>query len=158
MSGKPVTKQQVNLYMSYLKDHKQTTAAAQTGISERTARRVELGKHTTSKQPRVYRTRKDPFNGAFEQHLVPLLNADPELQLMTLLEQLDTLMPVKFGHNYLRTLQRRVKKWLATEGPEQEVTFRQKYMPGFMGISDYTWMNKLEISIAGEAFYHKLFF
>lgn len=66
-------------------------------------------------------------------------------------------MPGKFGHNHLRTLQRRVKKWLATEGPEQEVIFRQKYMPGFMGISDYTWMNKLEISIAGQVFSHKLF-
>ena len=157
MSGKPITKQQVNLYMSYRKDHKQTTSAAQAGMSERTARRVESGKHSTTKLPRAYRTRKDPFNGAFEQHLVPLLKADPELQPITLLDHLDTLMPGNFGHNHLRTLQRRVKKWLATEGPEQEVIFRQKYMPGFMGISDYTWMNKLEISIAGEMFSHKLF-
>ncbi|WP_070375682.1 IS21 family transposase [Colwellia sp. PAMC 20917] len=157
MSGKPITKQQVNLYMSYRKDHKQTAAAAQSGMSERTARRIESGQHSTTHLPRVYRTRKNPFNGAFEEHLVPLLKADPELQPITLLDQLDTLMPGKFGHNHLRTLQRRVKKWLATEGPEQEVIFRQKYMPGFMGISDYTWMNKLEISIAGQAFSHKLF-
>src|SRR5690606_35206283 len=157
MSGKPITKQQVNLYMSYRKDHKQTAAAAQSGMSERTARRIESGQHSTTHLPRVYRTRKDPFNGAFEEHLVPLLKADPELKPITLLDQLDTLMPGKFGHNHLRTLQRRVKKWLATEGPEQEVIFRQKYMPGFMGISDYTWMNKLEISIAGQVFSHKLF-
>lgn len=157
MSGKPITKQQVNLYMSYRKDHKQTTAAAQAGISERTARRIESGKHTGTNKPRVYRTSKDPFDGAFEEHLVPLLKADPELQPITLLDQLDALMPGKFGRNHLRTLQRRVKKWLATEGPEQEVIFRQKYMPGFMGISDYTWMNKLEISIAYKAFAHKLF-
>lgn len=157
MSGQPITKQQVNLYMSYRKDHKQTTAAAQSGMSERTARRIDSGQHSTENNPRIYRTRKDPFNGAFEEHLVPLLKADPKLQPITLLDQLDTLMPGKFGHNHLRTLQRRVKKWLATEGPEQEVIFRQKYMPGFMGISDYTWMNKLEISIAGQAFSHKLF-
>jgi len=157
MSGKPITKQQVNLYMSYRKDHKQTTAAAQAGMSERTARRIESGQHSTNKQPRHYRTRKDPFNGAFEQHLVPLLDADPELQPITLLDHLDTLMPGEFGRNHLRTLQRRVKKWLATQGPEQEVIFRQTYVPGLMGISDYTWMNKLKISIAGETFAHKLF-
>jgi hypothetical protein len=157
MSGKTITNQQVNLYMTYRKDRKQTTAAAQAGISERTARRIESGQHTTTKQPRVYRTRKDPFDGMFELHLVPLLKADPKLQPITLLDHLDTLMPGKFGHNHLRTLQRKVKKWLATEGPEQEVIFRQQYQPGFMGISDYTWMNTLEISIAGEAFSHKLF-
>ncbi|WP_220471612.1 hypothetical protein [Colwellia sp. BRX10-4] len=139
------------------KTHNQAVAAAQSGMSERTARRIESGQHSTTHLPRVYRIRKDPFNGPFEEHLVPLLKADPELQPITLLDQLDTLMPGKFGHNHLRTLQRRVKKWLATEGPEQEVIFRQKYMPGFMGISDYTWMNKLEISIAGQAFSHKLF-
>jgi len=96
MSGKPITQQQVNLYMSYRKDHKQTTAAAQAGMSERSARRVESGEHSTTKLPRAYRIRKDPFNGAFEQHLVPLLKADPELQPITLLDHLDTLMPVFF--------------------------------------------------------------
>lgn len=157
MSGKPITKQQVNLYMSYRKDHKQATAAAQAGMSERTARRIESGQHSISKQTRTYRTRKDPLDGSFEEHLVPLLKADPALQPITLLDYLDTVMPGKFGHNHLRTLQRRVKKWLATEGPEQEVIFRQKYMPGFMGITDYTWMNKLEITINAEIFEHKIF-
>ena len=157
MSGKPITKQQVNLYMSYRKDHKQTIAAAQAGISERTARRIESGKHSTIQQTRTYRTRKDPFNGAFEEHLVPLLKSDPELQPITLLDHLDSIAPGKFGRNHLRTLQRRVKKWLATEGPEQEVIFRQKYMPGFMGISDYTWMNTLNVTLAEEVFEHKLF-
>ena len=85
MSGKPITKQQVNLYMSYRKDHKQTAAAAQSGMSERTARRIESGQHSTTHLPRVYRTRKDPFNGAFEEHLVPLLKTDPELKPITLL-------------------------------------------------------------------------
>jgi hypothetical protein len=71
MSGKPITKQQVNLYMSYRKDHKQTTAAAQAGMSERTASRIDTGQHSTTKQPRAYRTRKDPLDGAFELHLIP---------------------------------------------------------------------------------------
>ncbi len=81
MSGKPITQQQVNLYMSYRKDHKQTTAAAQAGMSERTARRIDTGQHSTIKQPRAYRTRKDPLDGAFELHLIPLLKADPKVSV-----------------------------------------------------------------------------
>jgi hypothetical protein len=60
MSGKPITQQQVNLYMSYRKDHKQTTAAAQAGMSERTARRVESGEHSTSKLPELIEHVKIP--------------------------------------------------------------------------------------------------
>lgn len=157
MSGKPITQQQVNLYMSYRKKNNQIIAAAQAGISERTARRIDSGKHSTSKMHRNYRTRKDPLDGAFEDHLVPLLSNDPELKPVTLLEHLDSIMPGKFGRNNLRTLQRRVKKWLATEGSDQEVIFRQHHIPGEMGISDYTWMNKLNITINEEAFPHKLY-
>lgn len=157
MSGKPITKEQVKLYMSYRAKHNQITSAAKAGISERTARRIESGHHSTYKPPRHYRTRKDPFNGAFEKYLVPMLEEDPQLQPITLLEYLDEVEPEKFGRDKLRSLQRRVKKWLATEGPEKEVIFRQKHMPGVMGISDYTWMNKLNITIAGEHFPHKLY-
>ncbi|MFT5707198.1 MAG: hypothetical protein ACI9ES_001489 [Oceanospirillaceae bacterium] len=60
-------------------------------MSARTERHVELGEHSTTKVPRAYRTRKDPFNGAFEQHLVPLLKADLELQSISLSDHLDTL-------------------------------------------------------------------
>jgi len=50
------------------------------GISERSARRIEKGKHQAQqKQPRQYKTRKDPFNGLFEKHLVPLLKENPAL-------------------------------------------------------------------------------
>ena len=38
---------------------------------------------------RQYRTRKDPFNGLFEEYLVPLLAENPALQPITLLEVLD---------------------------------------------------------------------
>jgi len=57
----------------------------------------------------------------------------------------------------LRTLQRRVKRWRAKYGPEQDVIFRQNHIPGEMGISDYTWVNQLNITIAGEPFAHKLY-
>ena len=85
MPGTPITQQQVKLYMSYRKKQSQIKAAAKTGISERSARRIDKGEHKVQHLPRQYRTRKDPFNGLFEEHLVPLLSKNPALQPITLL-------------------------------------------------------------------------
>ncbi len=157
MSGTSINQQQVKLYMSYRKKQPQIKAAAKAGICERSARRIDKGEHKVQHLPRQYRTRNDPFNGLFEEHLVPLLIKNPALQPITLLDVLDEKAPDQFDHSHLRTLQRRVKRWRAKEGPEQEVIFRQRHIPGDMGISDYTWMNKLNITLAGEAFKHKLY-
>ena len=159
MPGKPITQQQVKLYMSYRNQPKQSQAkaAAKAGISERTARRIDTQQHQIQGQPRQYRTRKDPFDGMFEAHLVPLLKINPALQPITLLDALEEHAPGKFDHTHLRTLQRRVKRWRAKEGPDQEVIFLQLHTPGDMGISDYTWANELNITIAGVSFKHKLY-
>jgi len=159
MPGKPITQEQVNLYMSYRKNPKQlqATSAAKAGFSERSARRIDTGEHEVKQGVRKYRTRKDPFNGLFEQYLVPLLEANPALQPITLLEVLEKEAPNQFDHSHLRTLQRKVKRWRAKQGPEQEVMFLQRHIAGDMGISDYTWMNKLKITLAGELFEHKLY-
>ncbi len=69
-----------------------------------------------------------------------------------LLDKLDKIAPGKFDHSKLRTLQRRVKY-----GPDQEVIFHQIHSPGEMGISDYTWANQLNITLAGVAFEQKLY-
>lgn len=159
MPGKYITKQQVNLYMSYRKKPKQSqaSAAAKAGFSQRTASRIDKGEHQPKPKMRQYRTREDPFNGLFEKHLVPLLEENPALQPITLLEVLDEKSPEQFDQSHLRTLQRRVKKWRAKYGPDKEVIFLQKHTPGDMGISDYTWMNKLNITLAGVKFKHKLY-
>lgn len=157
MSGGSITQQQVNLYMSHRKNNSQVKSAAKAGFSERSARRIEKGEHPIQQQSRKYRTRKDPFNGLFEEHLIPLLKENPRLQPITLLEVLEEKAPNQFDRSHLRTLQRRVKRWRAKEGPGQEVFFLQRHSPGEMGISDYTWMNKLNITLGGEAFKHKLY-
>ncbi|MFT6896836.1 MAG: hypothetical protein ACJA13_001240 [Paraglaciecola sp.] len=159
MSGKPITLQQVKLYMSHRNQPNQSQgkAAAKAGFSERSARRIETGQHQTQHQPRAYQTRKDPFEGLFETHLVPLLEQNPALQPITLLDVLDEKVPGKFGHAHLRTLQRRVKRWRVKSGPAQDVIFLQRHTPGDMGISDYTWANKLDITLGGKAFPHKLY-
>ncbi len=138
-------------------NHTQVSAAASAGFSERTARRIDKGEHQRCRAPRTYRTRKDPFDGLFEEHIIPLLERNPALQPITLLEVLEDKAPGKFDRSHLRTLQRRVKRWRAKFGPAQEVMFQQLHIPGAMGISDYTWMNQLQITIAGQHFKHKLY-
>ena len=49
-----------------------------------------------------------------------------------------------------RTLERRIRSWRALPGAEQEVIFRRVYEPGRMGLSDFTDMAELAVTIAGE--------
>ena len=48
-----------------------------------------------------------------------------------------------------RTLERRIRAWRAVHGPEQEVIFRQDHAPGRLGLSDFTAMGELGVTIAG---------
>jgi hypothetical protein len=50
-----------------------------------------------------------------------------------------------------RTLERRIRRWQALHGPEQEVIFRQEHPPGQQGLSDCTDAAALGVSIAGQA-------
>ena len=56
-----------------------------------------------------------------------------------------------------RTLERRIRTWRALNGPEQDVIFRQEHPPGRMGLSDFTDMAELGITIAGEPLDHRLY-
>ena len=158
MPGKTINQKQVNLYMSSRKHgESQVTAAAKAGISERSGRRIDQGKRNTALKPRDYQTRKDPLEGAFEKYLVPLLEQEPTLQPITLFEELTEQCPGKFDRSCLRTIQRRVKRWRAIEGPEKEVMFLQRHEPAMQGISDYTHLKNQVILIAGEPFKHILY-
>ena len=53
---------------------KQQTAAAMAGMSERSARRWQCGPlPSETKQERRWRTRPDPFDGVWEEEILPLL-------------------------------------------------------------------------------------
>ncbi|MCP4551055.1 MAG: IS21 family transposase, partial [Bacteroidetes bacterium] len=67
MSGKPITEQQVRIYMSTKnKRHIQQIASAKPGISERSGRRIEKGEiPRDDKAIRHWRTRKDPFKNVW---------------------------------------------------------------------------------------------
>lgn len=159
MSGKRITKRQIKLYMDSKKDkHSQKTAAAKAGFSERSAHNLEKrGLKEAKAGSRNWRTRSDPFEEVWDTEVRPLLEREPNLQAITLLEQLQLNHPEQFPDKLLRTLQRRVRHWKAMKGPEKEIIFRQEQPPGWQGISDFTWATKLNVTIKGEALHHLLY-
>jgi len=136
----------------------QETAAAKGGLSVRTGRRIEKGEHQPQRRkPHDWRTRADPLLEVWESELVALLQQQPKLQAMTLYEYLQQKYPGKYGQSILRTLQRRVQQWKASSEPPREVMFEQVHRPGVMGLSDFTKLKQVKITIAGKPFEHLLY-
>jgi hypothetical protein len=54
-------------------------------------------------------------------------------------------------------LERRIAGWRALNGPHRDVIFRQEHPPGRLGLSDFTDMGGLGVTIAGEPFDHRLY-
>jgi len=154
-----VTEQQVRVYMSAREQGwSQETAAAKAGFTERTGRRVEQrGGACGRSGSRSWRTREDPFAEVWESELEPMLEAQPALQAITLLEVLQARDPDRYPDKLLRTLQRRVKQWRVLHGPEREVMFRQRHEPGHRGISDFTKLKRVAITVGGKPFPHLLY-
>ena len=156
MSGKHLTQKQVKRYMnSRQSGDSQEIAAAKSGISVRTGRRIEKGERTTPKE-RTWRTRQDPFAEIWESELAPLLEREPQLSAITLWEYLDDTYPGRYPERLLRTLQRRLKQWRATQGPAKPVIFRQTVPPGHQGLSDFTHPDS-PITICGKPLEHLLY-
>jgi len=156
-----VTDEQVRLLRKKRMENKtQEAAAAAVGMSERTARKWQAGPLPSQSRPeRDWRTRPDAFAEVWDTEVIPLLQRDSEgvLEATTLLEELEGLHPGQYGPEKLRTLQRRLRDWRATEGPEREVIFPQEHVPGREGAIDFTDCTLLGITIGGEALPHLLF-
>jgi len=157
MPGKRITSQQENLYMSSRDlGYSQEISAAKAGISERSGRTIEQGKGRQNK-PRTWRTRSDPFSEVWDSELVPLLTSMPDISPITLLDYLQRKYEGKYPDNKLRTLERRVKKWKAVYGEKREVMFSQEHVPGRQGISDFTQLKEVTITINQSPFKHLLY-
>ncbi|MCG1042052.1 IS21 family transposase [Mycetohabitans sp. B8] len=158
MPGTRITDQQVRLYMSKRKHHSQQIAAAKAGISVRSARRIEREATLPSQKPRRYwRSRPDPFAQVWQSEVVPMLLNAPQLQAITILRKLQDEHPGQYPDSTRRTLERRVRQWRATSGPPKEVFFPQQHEPGARGLSDFTDMAELRVTIAGVLFEHRLY-
>ena len=158
MPSTRITDQQVYLYMKIRKKKSQALAAAKAGISERSARRIEGATSLPSQNPRRYwRSRVDPFLQVWDTEVVPLLKSAPKLMAITLLRKLQDDHPDDFPDGTLRTLQRHIRQWRAIQGPPKEVFFPQDHAPGHRGLSDFTSMGELRITIADAPFAHILY-
>lgn len=85
-----------------------------------------------------------------------MLEKAPSLRAVAIFEELMRRHP-ELSPKIRRTLERRVRAWRALHGPEQEVIFRQVHKPGRLGLSDFTDMNDLAITIGGVRFDHRLY-
>jgi hypothetical protein len=150
---------EVKLYMSERrKGSSQQVAAARAGMSERTARKYErVGKLPSElKRPHTWVTRANPFEEDWPW-VVEQLERDPALQAATLFALLCEKHPGHYRPTQDRTLRRHIARWRALYGPDQEVIFEQRHTPGERAQSDFTHMEDLGITIAGEAFSHMVY-
>ena len=101
------------------------------------------------------RTRVDPFAADWPA-IAAKLKETPEFEAKTIFEELMEQHPDRYVESQLRTLQRHIRVWRATEGPEQEAFFSQLHRPGEAAQTDFTWATTLGVTIAGVVFAHML--
>lgn len=132
-------------------------AAMRADMDRKTARKyIATGKLPSElKTPRTWRTREDPFEKDWSA-IVALLEQTPELEAKTIFELLVAKAPGRYQDGQLRTLQRHIRRWRASSGPEREVFFPQEHRPGEAAQTDFTWATELGVTIAGEVFVHML--
>lgn len=134
-----------------------TAAAAKASFSPATGYRVARDPRLPSMKKGVRgRRRPDPLAEVFEAEIVPMLKAAPGLRSIAIFEEIVRRHP-ELGSGIRRTLERRIRSWRAIHGEEQEVIFRQTHDPGRAGLSDFTDMGDLGITIAGVALDHRLY-
>jgi hypothetical protein len=154
-----VTDQQIRrLYKLSNTEETQEVAASKAGMSVRTARKYLRVRRLPSemKKERHWRTRKDYFEEVWPE-IQEQLRTNPGLEAKTIFAALQRQHPERFADGQLRTLQRKVKHWRATQGPAQEVYFAQQHRAGELCESDFTHLADVGILIAGEAFPHMLY-
>jgi hypothetical protein len=156
--GQYIQNYQVQVYMRAKEEGcTQQQSATIAGFSERSGRRIEQGEHQPHYgQEREWRTRTDPLVGVWDSELEPMLRREPRLEPMTLYEYLLEKYPGQY-ERVLRTLQRRVESWKAIYGDAKEVMFEIRHEPGEMGLSDFTELKGVEITINGQPFEHILY-
>ena len=139
-------------------EQNQEIAASKAGMDPKTARKYLALERLPSevRKERHWRTRGDPFSEVWDR-VQQQIEESPGLEAKTLFEWLQREYPGRFADGQIRTLQRRIKVWRATEGPAQEVYFGQKHEPGRLCASDFTHMTELGITIEGQTLEHLVY-
>jgi len=158
MPGRKSDKDVRRLWMTLAHGKSLVEAARSAGMSLPTARKYwRCGEMPSEVKPeRDWRTRSNPFEEVWPE-IVALIQDEPRLKAKTIFEELQTKYPGKFQDGQLRTLQRHLRQWRASDGPNREAYFPQIHHPGDIGASDFTDMSGLNITIAGQSFSHLLY-
>jgi hypothetical protein len=143
--------------MTHRDTHDVTVAAVKAGFSPATGYRIAADPRLPSQKiaPRG-RRRPDPLAGVWESEVVPILKAAPGIRVIAVLEEIRRRHP-ELADNIRRTLERRIRSWRATSGPTRDVVFRQEHEPGRQGLSDFTDVAELGVTIAGVVLVHRLY-
>ena len=133
-------------------------AAMKAGMDPKTARKYrDLGQlPSEATTPHTWRTRADPLVEVWPV-LEEMLQREPTLQAKTLVEWLERTYPDQNWQQHRRTVERRVRQWKAEHGPAKEVFFSQMHEPGRLGSSDFTHMDELGVTLAGQPFPHLVY-
>src|ERR1700730_13874488 len=94
--------------------------------------------------------------GVWDSEIVPMLESAPGVRAVAIFEEI-CLRDPGIALGVRRTLERRIARWRALNGPNRDVIFRQEHPPGRIGFSDFTDMGALGITIAGERLDHRLY-
>ncbi|WP_281396682.1 IS21 family transposase [Mesorhizobium silamurunense] len=129
------------------------------------ARRRSAGRQlTASRRKRVFHRRAGRratgvapiLLSIFDAEVVPLLKAAPGIRAVAVYNEMLRRHP-ELSEGIRRTLERRIRSWRAVHGQEQEVIFRQTHESGRLGLSDFTDMGSLGVTIAGQPLDHLLY-
>ncbi len=126
-----VTDKQARRLKKMLSEGKKLSlSAAKAGLDEKTARKYRgTGKLPSEmKKEHTWRTRVDPFEIDWEK-IKEMISTEHRLEALTIFRYLQRKNPGFYQDGQLRTLQRRIKRWRAAEGPPKEVMFPQKHLP-----------------------------
>lgn len=148
-------KQYQRLMSEYKKTGQIEVSAMKADVHRQTAGKyIQAGQGPAQLQaPHTWRTRPDPLEKVWEEAQAMLGDA-PELEAKILFEHFLARPDSGLEETHLRTFQRRVRHWHATQGPEQEVFFAQQRQPGQLMQLDWTYARELNVTIQGEALDH----
>src|SRR5258708_26097621 len=147
----------MRMYMTERQNNTAPSAAAKSGFSAASGYRIEKDPRPPSqKKEQRERRRPDPISAVWDSEIVPMLQAAPGLRPIAIFDEIDRRHP-ELGASVRRTVERRIRAWRALFGPDQEVMFRQVHEPGRMGLSDFTDMADLAITVTGQPLDHRLY-
>ncbi|MCP4355749.1 MAG: IS21 family transposase [Proteobacteria bacterium] len=132
-------------------------SAIKSDMDRKTARKYIKAKKLPSeiKQPHTWRTRENPLADV-EGELKSMLYLNKDFEAKSALDYLHETYPNMFSDKCLRTIQRRFKEWKMEFDHTKEIFFPQDNIPGNIMELDWTSMDKLNITINGLKFSHKL--